>query len=287
MNGREGEVTRTLRRVEQTIGKGRYTRALAELLHLSEKYPDAGKIRPRMAEVLLRRGTWHIRQGRVREARGDFERSLVWKSNPGACVELARTFMIEGRFDRAGELLYAALDLDGAFGPAHETLGLLMMHWGDHHEAVRAFEHALDCGHATPALYRGAWEAYMKLGNSDRAHDLILEGAEKFSRNDALQAAAGDSFVFAKGESALGVPYWRRAARINPSNFGALFSLAAAAAFRGDRQESLDLLRRCAKLDLERARRLWKEDLEDPLPRFREVAADPAFRRALGWEGDA
>ncbi len=286
MKGREGEVTRVLRRVELTIGRGRYTRALRELMYLSEKYPDTGRIRPRLAEVLLRRGEKRIRRGQLREAQGDFERSLVWERSPAAFVELARALMIEGRFDRAGELLYTALDLDSSFGPAHEALGLLMMQWGDHQEAARAFEHALSCGHATPALYRGVWEAYMGLDNPDRAHELILEAAARFPRNDSLQAAAGDSFVFAKGQSTLAVTFWERAVRLNPGNFGALFNLAGAAARRGDASEALDNLRRCANLDLRRTRRLWKEDLADPMPRFADVAGDPAFRRALGWEGD-
>ena len=48
----DGEVTRVLQKVAQTLGNGKFDEALGVLLHLSEKYPDAGEIRPQIAEVL-------------------------------------------------------------------------------------------------------------------------------------------------------------------------------------------------------------------------------------------
>jgi tetratricopeptide (TPR) repeat protein len=126
----------------------------------------------------------------------------------------------------------------------------------------------------------------MKLERFDRAHDLILEGVEKFPDNDAVQAVAGDSFVFAKGDSAEARPYWEKALTLNPKNFGALFNLSAEAADRSDRDAALGYLQRCAMLDLDRTRKLWKEDLSSPLKKFGEYARDAEFRRALGWEND-
>jgi tetratricopeptide (TPR) repeat protein len=126
----------------------------------------------------------------------------------------------------------------------------------------------------------------MKLERLDRAHELILEGVDRFPDSDTVQAVAGDSFVFAKGESAEARPYWEKALTLNPKNFGALFNLAAEAADRNDRVASLGYLQRCAVLDLDRTRKLWKEDMASPLKKFGEYARDQEFRRALGWEND-
>ena len=286
MGEREGEVTRVLKRVAQTIGSGKFDEALRDLLHLSEKYPDAGEIRPQIAEVLLRRGESRARKGRVKEARGDFEQSLRWTHKPAALVALARSLMSEGKLDEADKLLNEALEIDDRFGPTHETLGLLMLAWEEYAQAARAFEQALGCSYSSPELYRAVWEAYMKLERFDRAHDLIMEGAERFPENDIVQAMAGDSFVFAKGDSTEARPYWEKALSLNPKNFGAMFNLAADAASRSDRERSLDLFRRCAAIDLERTRKLWRDDQASPMKKFGEFSRDQDFRRALGWEND-
>lgn len=286
MAEREGEVTRVLKRVAQTLDRGKYDEALRDLLRLSEKYPEAGEIRPQIAEVLLRRGVSRARKGKLKEARDDFERSLSWARKPRALVALARALMEDDKLDQADELLNAALEIDDQFGPTHEAIGLLMLRWQEHTEAARAFEQALGFGHATPELYLGVWDAYMRLERFDRAHDLILEGVERFPEIDALQAAAGDSFLYAKGDSAEARPYWRKAVELNPKQFMALFNLAAEAAARGARTEALDYFRRCVELDLERTRRLWREDMASPLRKFGDVARDAEFRRLLGWEND-
>lgn len=286
MAEREGEVTRVLRKVAQVLDRGKYDEALRDLFRLSEKYPDAGEIRPQIAEVLIRRGEFRARKGKMKEARADFERSLNWAPKPGAYVALARGMIGDGKLDRANEILNAALEMDDRYGPTHEAIGELMMKWEEYGEAARAFEQALGLGHATPPLYRAVWEAYMRVERFDRAHDLILEGADRFPKDDALQGAAGDSFVYARGDSAQAVPYWKQAAELNPRNFPALFSLASEAAGRGAREEALDYLRRCAAVDLARTRERWREDLGSPLKKFGEFARDPEFRRALGWEND-
>ena len=286
MGERDGEVTRVLKRVAQTLGSGKYDEALRDLLHLSEKYPDAGEIRPQIAEVLLRRGESRARKGKVKEARDDFERSLRWTHKPAALVALARSHLHEGKLDEADRLLNQALEIDDRYGPTHETLGVLLLAWQEYAQAAKAFEEALGCGHASPELYRGVWDAYMKLERFDRAHHLVLEGAERFPGDDALQALVGDSFVFAKGDSAEARPYWEKAVSLNPKNFPALFNLAAEAGDRDDRAASLGYLTRCAALDLDRTRKLWKEDMASPMKKFASFARDAEFRRALGWEND-
>ena len=286
MGERDGEVTRVLRRVAATLGSGKYDEALRDLLHLSEKYPDAGEIRPQIAEVLLRRGESRARKGKVKEARDDFERSLRWTHKPGALVALARSLMMEGKLDEADRLLNEALEIDDRYGPTHELIGLLLLAWEEYAQAAKAFEQALGCNYSSPDLYRAVWEVYMKLERFDRAHDLIMEGVERFPQNDVVQAVAGDSFVFAKGDSAEARPYWENAIAINPKNFGARFNLAAEAADRSDREASLGFLQRCAALDLERTRKLWKDDLASPMKKFGDFSRDQDFRRALGWEND-
>jgi tetratricopeptide (TPR) repeat protein len=286
MGEHDGEVTRVLKRVAQTLGSGKFDEALRDLLHLSEKYPEAGEIRPQIAEVLLRRGESRARKGKVKEARDDFERSLRWTHKPAALVALARSLMVEGKLDEADKLLNEALEIDDRYGPTHETLGLLMLAWEEYATAARAFEQALGCSYSSPDLYRAVWEAYMKLERFDRAHDLIMEGAERFPDSDVVQALAGDSFVFAKGDSAEARAYWEKAVAINARNFSALFSLAGDAAGRSDRDLALEYLRRCTGIDLERTRRQWREDLASPLKKFGEFARDAEFRRVLGWEND-
>jgi tetratricopeptide (TPR) repeat protein len=282
----EGEVTRVLKKVAQTLETGKYDEALRELMHLSEKYPDAGEIRPQIAEVYLRRGESRARRGKAQEARADFERSLSWSHRPPALLALARGLMAEDRLDEADKLLNAALEADDAYGPTHELLGHLLMKWQEWKEAARAYENALGLDHATPELYRGAWDAYLRQERFDRAHELILEGADRFPDSDAVQAAAGDSWVYTQGESAEARPCWERAVALNPKNFGAQFALSADAAGRGERKEALERLTACAQLDLERTRRQYKDDLSSPFRKFGDYARDPEFRAALGWAND-
>ncbi len=286
MAEREGEVTRVIRRAAQILRRGKFDEALRDLLHLSEKYPDAGEIKPQIAEVLLRRGQSRASKGRIREARVDFERSLDWSPKPQTFVAMAETLIAEGKLTEADTLLNAALEMDDRHGPTHAAIGVLLMKWREYGEAARAFEHALSLGHASPELYRFVWEAYLHLEQFDRAHELILEGVERFPGHDGLQTAVGDSCVYARGDSESARPYWEEAVRLNPQNFGALFSLAGHAAFRGRREEALGLLRRCAALDRERTRTLWQEDLSSPLRRFGDFARDPEFRRLVGGGND-
>src|SRR5258708_2856091 len=151
MGERDGEVTRVLKKVAQTLGNGKFDEALRDLLHLSEKYPDAGEIRPQIAEVLLRRGESRARKGKVKEARADFERSLRWTNKPGALVALARSLMHEGKLEDADRLLNQALEIDIRYGPTHETLGILMLGWQEYAQAAKAFEEALGCGRSSSA----------------------------------------------------------------------------------------------------------------------------------------
>lgn len=283
---KEGEITRVIKKVRQVLSQGKYDEALRDLFHLSEKYPDAGEIRPEIAEVLIGRGRSRAKRGKIKEACDDFERSLNWVVTPAAYVELGRALVEKGQLDYAHELYTKALELDDRYGPAYEALGYLLLRWNEAGESAKAFEQALGAGHATPELYRGVWNAYMTLENLDRAHELILEGTERFPGNDMVQLAAGDSCVYAKGDSAAAEPYWRKSVELNAKNFSALFQLAGLEASRGGRREALELLGKCAEIDLDETRRRWREDLESPMGRFYYVARDPEFRRVLGWQND-
>lgn len=282
----EGEVTRVLKRVARVIDDGKFDEALRDLMHLSEKYPDAGEIRPQLAEVFLRRGESRAKRGKIQEAQADFERSLTWSQKPAALVALARARMDAGDLDEADRLLNAALEVDDRHGPIHEAFGRLFLKWEEYKEAARAYEQALGLGHASPELYKGAWDAYLRLDRLDRGHELILEGVEKFPENDLLQNTAGDSWIYARGDAEEARPCWERAAALNPKNFGAQFSLAADAAARDERATSLAKLQLCAELDLERTRKMWKEDMALPMKKFGGVARDAEFRAVLGWAND-
>ena len=284
--GGEGEVTRVLKRVARVIVDGKFDEALRDLMHLSEKYPDAGEIRPQLAELYLRRGESKAKRGKLKEAQADFERSLTWKRNPQALVALAKARMEADDLEEADRLLNAALEVDDRHGPTHEALGQLFIRWEEYKEAARAFEQALGVGYATPELYKSVWEAYLRLERFERAHELILEGVARFPENDALNAAAGDSWVYTKGDADEARACWERALALNPKNFGALFSLAADAAGRGERELALERLTAAAALDLERTRRLWKEDLASPFKKFGDLSRDAEFRRVLGWHND-
>ncbi len=277
----EGEVTRVIKKVRQVLDEGKYDQALRDLMHLGEKYPDAGEIRPEIAQVLLRRGKSRFGKGKRREARVDVERSLDWAVFPDAYVALGRILTEEGDLDHAHEYLNRAIEADDRCGPAHEALGYVLLRWDEHAEAARAFEQALACEHATPELFLAVWHAYMTLEKLERAHELLLDGIGRFPDNDRLHAAAGDSFVYARGDSDGAEPFWRKAIALNPKNFSAHFSLAGLAASHGRRRESLDLLRRCVELDRPETRKRWREDVESPLGRFRDYAQDPEFRSLL------
>ena len=282
----EGEVTRVLKRVARVLDDGKFDEALRDLMHLSEKYPDAGEIRPQLAEVYLRRGESRVKRGRLKEAQADFERSLTWSQKPAALVALARTRMAAGDLDEADRLLNAALEVDDRHGPTHEALGQLFLKWEEYKEAARAFEQALGVGYASPELYKSVWDAYLRLERFERAHELILEGADRFPASDILQGAAGDSWVYTKGDPEEARPCWERAVALNPKNFAALFSLSSDAAGRGDVASALERLRAAAEIDLERARRMWKEDLSSPFKKFGDVARNADFLRVLGWAND-
>jgi len=278
----DNEVSKTIDRVRQSIDKGKFDRALSDLLHLSEKYPDAGEIRPEIAEVFLRRGESRVRKGKMKEAHDDFERSLRWAEFPDTYVQLGRAALESGDLDIAHKHLNQAIEIDDRFGPAHEALGYLFLRWNELGEATRAFEESLSCDHSSVDLYRAVWNAYMGLEKMGRAHELILEGLEVYPKDDRLQLAAGNSFVYAEGDSAGAEPYWRKAIELNPKNIDALFQLSALQASRGNREEALALLSQCADADFEDARKLWKEDKELPFRRFAEYENDPDFVELLG-----
>ncbi len=278
----ENEVSRVIDQVRRSMEKGKFNRALSDLLHLSEKYPDAGEIRPEIAEVFLRRGESRVKKGKVKEAHEDFERSLRWAEFPDTYVQLGRASMEAGKLDASHKYLNQAIEIDEHFGPAHEVLGYLFLQWDESSEAARAFEQALACGHATIDLYRGVWSAYMAIEKLERAHELIMEGVSAFPKNDRLQLAAGNSFVYARGESGDAEPYWQKAVELNPENIDALFQLAALSASRGKRENALSLLSQCAEVDFNAARKLWKEDKGLPFHRFSEFEDDPDFVELLG-----
>jgi tetratricopeptide (TPR) repeat protein len=121
----------------------------------------------------------------------------------------------------------------------------------------------------------------MTIEKLERAHELLLDGVERFPKNDRLYAAAGDSFVYARGDSEGAEPYWRKAIELNPRNFSALFSLAGRVASRGSRAEALQLLRRCVEIDPKKSRARWQEDVESPLGRFHDLSQDPEFLSLL------
>ena len=126
----------------------------------------------------------------------------------------------------------------------------------------------------------------MRSDRPERAHELVMEGADRFKDDDSLQRAAGDSFVYVRGDRPSAVPFWERSVELNPENFMALFSLAGYAAGEDRCDEALGYLKRAAALDPERTRRLWREDMESPLKRFGSLVGEPEFLRELGWLAD-
>ena len=57
-------------------------------------------------------------------------------------------------------------------------------------------------------------------------------------------------------------------------------------ASRKELDSALARLKAAAEIDLERARRMWKEDMASPFKKFGDVARDADFRGALGWAND-
>ena len=72
---KEGEITRVIKKARMTLSQGKYDEALRDLLHLSEKYPDAGEVRPSIAEVFIGRGKFRARRGKIKEACAEIGRA--------------------------------------------------------------------------------------------------------------------------------------------------------------------------------------------------------------------
>jgi tetratricopeptide (TPR) repeat protein len=267
---------------KRLLQSGKLREALARLLHLTEKYPDDAEVREGLAEALVVQGVTHAEKGEHTRAFGEFERSIRYADNAEAHINLGRIHQLKGRFEDAFAEYTRALDLNEDLPAAHEALGHYFVEMRDFDQAASAFGRAISKGGASRSAFLGLWEAYLGLGQHEKAHDTIMEAVSRWPDDDAVLGTAGLSFAVAKDDHGQAEVWWKKAVLRNPRNLAALFNLAGLAALRGDRPEALDYLRKCVQVDRERAIEMWRGDARSPRRKFAAYAGDEDFLDLLG-----
>ncbi|MBI2931291.1 MAG: tetratricopeptide repeat protein [Planctomycetes bacterium] len=272
----ENDLNWGLREARQNLKNGKVREALARLFHLTEKYPEDREVKGEIAGALLVQGRHHAERGRIDQAREDFERSIRYSETPEGHIFLGRIHQIQGEYEDAFAEYTRALDLNENLPAIHENLGYYFIDIQDYEQAARAFGNALAIGATNRDVYLGLWRAYVSLERLDKAHEVIQDAIEKMPEDDVILTTAGVTSSM-RHDLEEAEDHWLKALRANPKNVEATFHLAGLAASQGRRTESLSLMRKCAQLNVDRTRVLWKQDVESPHPCFTAYRGDEDF----------
>ena len=229
---------------------------------------------PNNAIALACRGVLQLTAERdTRSAEQDLLAALA--SQPGysiAMLSLANLYAIQGRFSDATNWLEQALLVD----PLDVGIN---MNWGDHlilqrryDDAIAALDKALELAPAhRPAALRRCWALSLAGQATTAARVIKTLGPEsdydwQWHEYAAIAAGASDDRASAGRQ-------WRELLRINELKPVSPWSMARGAAAAGDREASLDWLRRA------QAQNSTSFPFAAVTPAFDTLRNDPAFKR--------
>ncbi len=144
-----------------------------EFLPLARLLP-ARSAQEGMASAHHRIGQQFLRRNDFASAREHFERAVrLEPQNPIFQIDAAKTLLL------AGELSVAEFLLEGATTRAPDnqegwaTLGLLRIQQGNFPGAIDAYQQSLDVAPGTAVVYNGLAEAYLSIGETPRALEML------------------------------------------------------------------------------------------------------------------
>jgi tetratricopeptide (TPR) repeat protein len=272
---------RGLDEAKRLLSSGKLREAFSRLLHLTEKYPDDAQVREGMAEALVMQGANDAKAGEYVRAIQEFRRSIGYRDTAEAHINLGRIYQVQEQYEDAFAEYSRALDLNEDLPAVHEALGRYFLDVREFDQAANAFGRAIAKGGGGKSVYLGIWEAFMGQGRYGQAHDAILEAVNRWPQDDSILGTAALSWAVARNDHEQAQEMWKRAVAINPKNLPALFNLAGLAALRGDRAEALSYIRKCAQVDVDQTKAMWRQDAGQPRRRFAAYAGDEDFLDAL------
>ena len=145
--------------------------AAAEIAYLRalDLNPNYAEGHRRYAALLSKTGRANEAMERIRRAQELDPVSL------GICAEAGWICCMAGRFEKAIEQCWKALDVEAQFVPAQYTLGLAYQQLGMTEEASVEFENARTCSGNSPVTAAALAHAYAASGRSDTARAILKE----------------------------------------------------------------------------------------------------------------
>lgn len=239
------------------LAAGQLDAAEKTFLKLAGATPDDGGPLYGLGIVASRRGAFDLAATR-------FERALnLGYSSPDACLGLAESHAMAGRFDRAREAFVDCIGSYPDFGPAHLGLARILSARREFGEAVSHYMRAGDlfAAGSDPGNAIASWEELLAIdpGHPGALTGLarsLLEAGEPEQALSRLRAAEELVPDDARVHSLLGNAYadlervtesvhaFRRAVELAPRNPSMLVGLGVALSDAGDRQEATECLQK-------------------------------------------
>jgi tetratricopeptide (TPR) repeat protein len=201
-------------------------------------------------------------QGRFAEASEALERARALRpGDPPTLIRLGRIRFEQGDLDAAAAHFARILEQDPDAAAGHEGLGLVAAARGDHEEAVRRFERAFELQPTALTLHQRLGVAYRNLGDRDKAlfhlergrnapvliDDPVLAVITELGRSAELyQVRAAQAFQ--EGRYATAADFYRRAAELDPTDFGPYLALSQSLELMGDLEGAIASLEEALRL---------------------------------------
>jgi tetratricopeptide (TPR) repeat protein/tRNA A-37 threonylcarbamoyl transferase component Bud32 len=223
--------------------QGRFDEAL-------EEYQQALAIRPNYFRNNSALGVFYYRRGQYAEAAIAFQR--VTENQPDSAwgfINLGAAYLKSGDNRRALENFERAIQIapDEA---AYSNVGTIHYAEGRYAEAARAFEQAIRLGPKNHVSHRNLGDAYLRLGQRDRARAEYERAAAlsgellKVNPRDAPTLASHGVYEAKAGRKAEAIRYVEAAAAQSPGDVEVLYKRAVVYALAGreaDAQRSLEV----------------------------------------------
>ena len=237
------------------------------------------ELRPEFWRNHMVLGQTYLRMGRYSEALGAFERitELQPDSSTGFLM-LAVVYDTIGDLDRALDHYQKAIER-GPSRAAYSNIGTIRYYQGRYALAAEAYQQALAIGPAVPLTHRNLGDAYMRLGEVNKARESYLRAVEL--SEELLEVNPRDAFIIgdlAVYEAKLGrhseaERHIEDAIGLSPRDSYVLFDKAVVSVFAGDLNKGLSALE--LSLQYGYPARLAKED--DDLTPLRALAGYEAI----------